>query len=58
MAHAGARGNRKAMISAVSIEAPQIRIADIIKEAEKEEKQEQKEIKTYAYISENKMIIE
>ena len=55
MAHAGAKGNRKAMISAVSIEAPQIRIADIIKELEKEE---EKERKTYAYIEENKMIIE
>lgn len=58
MAHAGAKGNRKAMIWAVSIEAPQIRIADIIKESEKEEKQEQKEIKTYAHIEENKMVIE
>lgn len=55
MAHAGAKGNRKAMISAVSIEAPQIRIADIIKETEKEEEQE---TKTYAYIEENKMRIE
>lgn len=55
MAHAGAKGNRKAMISAVSIEAPQIRIADIIKEAEKQEEQERK---TYAYIEENKIIIE
>lgn len=55
MAHAGAKGNRKAMISAVSIEAPQIRIADIIKELEKEEEEERK---TYAYIEENKMIIE
>ena len=55
MAHAVAKGNRKAMISAVSIEAPQIRIADIIKESEKEEEQERK---TYAYIEENKIIIE
>lgn len=55
MAHAGAKGNRKAMISAVSIEAPQIRIADIIKESEKEEEQERK---TYAYVEENEMVIE
>ena len=55
MAHAGAKGNRKAMISAVSIEAPQLRIADIIKETEKEEEQERK---TYAHLEENKMIIE
>lgn len=55
MAHAGAKGNRKAMISAVSIETPQLRIADIIKEVEKEKEEEKK---TYAYIKENQVIIE
>lgn len=55
MAHAGAKGNRKAMISAVSIEAPQLRIADIIKETEKEDEQKRK---TYAHLEENKMVIE
>lgn len=55
MAHAGAKGNKEAFVSAVSIEATQIRIADIIKEIEKEDD----EIKTYAYISEEgKIIIE
>lgn len=34
LAHAGARGNRKAKIFASEIDAPQIRIADIVKEKE------------------------
>lgn len=34
LAHAGARGNRKAKIYASEIDAPQIRIADIVKEKE------------------------
>ncbi len=55
MAHAGAKGNKKAIIAAVSIEALQLRIANIIKEVEKEE---EKKRKTYAYIKENEIIIE
>lgn len=35
LAHAGAKGNRKAIIAAGSIETTQIRIADIVKEIEK-----------------------
>lgn len=57
MAHAGAKGNKKAMISAMSIEAPQLRIANIIKEVEKKQ-EEEKTKKTYAYIKENEIIIE
>lgn len=34
LAHAGAKGNRKAKIFANEIDAPQIRIADIVKEKE------------------------
>ncbi len=34
LAHAGAKGNRKAMVIANEIDAPQIRIADIVKEKE------------------------
>lgn len=37
MAHAGAKGNEKAIIAAHSIESPQIRIANIIKERTREE---------------------
>ncbi|MCI9177817.1 MAG: septum site-determining protein MinC [Clostridia bacterium] len=50
MAHAGAKGNKEAIIAAASIESPQIRIANKVKEIEKEELEE--EIKTCAYVDE------
>lgn len=50
LAHAGAKGNVNAIIAASSIYAPQLRIANIIKEREKEEIQEDK--KTYACLDE------
>lgn len=56
LAHAGAKGNKKAIISAGVIDAPQVRIANIIKEIEKEEEQECK--KTFAYVDEEKIILE
>lgn len=37
LAHAGAKGNKKAIIASNLIESPQIRIANIVKEIEKEE---------------------
>ena len=52
LAHAGAKGNTKAIIAANKIECPQIRIADKIKEFEKDE-----EIYTYSYIDENGNLI-
>ena len=55
VAHAGAKGNKKAMIAAASIECPQIRIANVVKEMEKTEEQTRK---TYAYIKENDIILE
>lgn len=55
MAHAGAKGNKKAVIAAASIEAPQLRIANIVKEIEKEEIEERK---TYASVEEEKIILE
>lgn len=62
LAHAGARGNKKAVIAAASIECKQIRIADVIKEIE-EEKDEQGNVivqdrKTYAYVEDDKLILE
>jgi len=58
LAHAGAKGNRDAIIEAVEIDATQLRIADIIKEIEKNE-EEIKTIKTSAYINdEGEMILE
>ena len=55
LAHAGAKGNKDAIISAASIESPQIRIANIVKQMDKENN----ERKNYAYIDdENKLIVE
>ncbi len=58
LAHAGAKGNKDAIISAVSIEAPQVRIANVIREREKEEITESNV--TYAYINKEyeKLILE
>lgn len=56
LAHAGAKGNKEAIIAANKIECPQIRISNKIKEIEKEDEEET--IKNYAYISdENDEII-
>ena len=58
LAHAGAKGNRDAVIEAVEIEATQLRIGDIVKEIERNE-DEIKKIKTSAYINDNgEMILE
>jgi septum site-determining protein MinC len=62
LAHAGARGNKKAIIAAASIDCKQIRIADIIKEIEDEKDEDGNVIassrKTYAYVEEDKLILE
>lgn len=55
IAHAGAKGNKKAMIAAAQIEAPQLRIANLVKEMQKEEEPSRK---TYAYIKEQEIVIE
>ena len=55
LAHAGAKGNKKAFIAASNIEAPQLRIANIVKEIEKEEETKPK---TYAYVEDEDIIIE
>ena len=52
LAHAGAKGNTKAIIAANSIECPQIRISNIIKEIE-----DNSELKKYAFVDENNNII-
>lgn len=58
LAHAGAKGNKEAIIAATSIEAPQLRIANIVNEREKEEINSY-ENKTYAYLDkDSKMIVE
>ena len=62
LAHAGARGNKKAVIAAASIDCKQIRIADIIKEMEDEKDEDgnilASERKTYAYVEEDKLMLE
>ena len=55
LAHAGAKGNKKAIIAAQSIEAPQLRIANVVKEMEKESHTEKI---TYAYVKEKEIILE
>ena len=55
VAHGGAKGNKRAIISAVKIESPQIRIANIVKELERDLEEN---IKTYAYVKENEIILE
>lgn len=54
LAHAGAKGNKNAIIATNVVDCPQIRISNVIKEMEKEE---EKAIKCYAYINENDEII-
>lgn len=55
LAHAGAKGNKKAIIAANSIETPQLRIANIVKEIEREEVYDKHR---YAYVEENNIILE
>lgn len=55
LAHAGAKGNRKAIIASHKIESAQLRIADMLKEIEKEEINSTKQ---FAYIEEEKIILE
>ena len=58
LAHAGAKGNKDAVIEASEIDAVQIRIADKVKEIEREEGEIHK-IKTSAYINnEDELILE
>ncbi len=54
MAHAGAKGNKEAMIAAAAIESVQVRIANVIKEIEKTQEDQ---IKTYAYINEQGEVV-
>ena len=55
LAHAGAKGNKKAIIASHNIEAPQLRIANILKEMEKEEKEAGKK---FASIIDDEIVLE
>lgn len=56
LAHAGAKGNRQAIIAAGILDTVQIRIANIVKEIDRDEEPLHKQ--TYVYTLENKIIIE
>lgn len=56
LAHAGAKGNKDAIIEAVEIDAVQIRVADKVKEIEKEN-DGIKKVKTSAYINDKDELI-
>ena len=55
LAHAGAKGNKKAIITASNRDTPQIRIANIVKEIEKNQENTSK---TYAYVENDEIILE
>ena len=56
LAHAGAKGNRQAIIAAGLVDTVQIRIANIVKEIDRDEEPMHKQ--AYISISEDKIIIE
>lgn len=58
LAHAGAKGNKKCIIAASEIEAPQLRIANIVKEVDREEYEMAVVRKRYAFVDEEEIIIE
>ena len=56
LAHAGAKGNAKAIIAAGRLDAVQVRIANIVKEINKDEEQLVRQ--AYIYIDDDKIVIE
>lgn len=56
LAHAGAKGNRQAIIAAGLLDAVQIRIADIVKEIDREEEPMHK--RAYVSVQDGKIEIE
>lgn len=56
LAHAGAKGNTQAIIAAGNLDTVQLRIANIVKEIDRDEEPMHKQ--AYVYVSEEKIIIE
>lgn len=56
LAHAGAKGNKKAIIAAGNLDTVQIRISNIVKEIDRDN--EPVHIQAYVYIEDDKIIIE
>lgn len=54
LAHAGAKGNKKAIVAANKIECPQLRISNIVKEIEKNESEEEYK---FAFVDDNNKIV-
>ena len=58
LAHAGAKGNTKAIIAAGKLDTVQIRIANIVKEIDRDEEPLHREAYVYIDSEENKIVIE
>jgi len=56
LAHAGAKGNKQAIIAAGLVDTVQIRIANVVKEIDRDEEPMHKQ--AYVSINENQIIIE
>ncbi len=56
LAHAGAKGNKEAIISASALDAVQLRISNIVKEIDKDDEEIYKN--AYIYVEEDQIIIE
>lgn len=56
LAHAGAKGNKNAIIAAGNLDTVQIRISNIVKEIDRDE--EPIHIQAYVYIKDDKIVIE
>lgn len=56
LAHAGAKGNKEAIISASALDAVQLRISNIVKEIDKDDEEIYKN--AYIYVEEEQIIIE
>lgn len=56
LAHAGAKGNKEAIIAAGNLDTVQIRISNIVKEIKREEEPVHRQ--AYVYVNEDKIVIE
>ena len=56
MAHAGAKGNTKAIIAAGKLDTVQLRIANIVREIDRDEEPLHRQ--AYVYIVDDKVVIE
>lgn len=56
LAHAGAKGNKEAIIAASTLEAVQLRISNIVREIDRDEEEVKEH--TYIYVDEDKIVIE